>query len=250
MGNKKGGTFMANNILIYKVLDINNRKNYRRIENEIRKLSNIETLHIDKEKDLIYVSFTDEDKNNIENLKKCLTRIEKNIKLEKQETKEKYRKVLYLKGLDCGHCAMKIETIAKKSMQHDQLLVDFATTRFIIETSDKDLVDNIIERVEEVAHKIDPKIVVLDSQKDKKERVDDTFKVDKKKVAILAIGVAVFLIGLLVRYVLTRLTEGYADAVLNNIANGLFIVTYILFLVIVSIGAVAFPLLYFTNFIF
>ena len=44
---------MAHNILIYKVIDMNSRKNYRRIENDIKKLSNIETFHLDKEKDLI-----------------------------------------------------------------------------------------------------------------------------------------------------------------------------------------------------
>lgn len=219
---------MSHNILIYKILNMNNRKNYRRIENEINKIDNIETFHIDKEKDLIYVSFTNDDKANLDNLTKCITKYERNVKLEKQENKEKYRKVLYLKGLDCGHCAMKIETIAKKSMQHDQLLVDFATTRFIIETSDKDLVDNIIERVEEVAHKIDPKIIVLDSQKDKKERVAESYKVDKKKVAILAIGVAIFLIGLMVRYILPGMAEGHIDGVLHNVANAMFIVTYVL----------------------
>lgn len=219
---------MAHNILIYKVIDMNSKKNYRRIENDIKKLNNIETFHLDKEKDLIYVSFTNDDKTNIDVIKKCFVKYEKNIKLEKQESKEKYRKVLYLKGLDCGHCAMKIETIAKKSMQHDQLLVDFATTRFIIETSDKDLVDHIIERVEECAHKVDPKIVVLDSQKDKKERVEDTFKLNKKKVVLLILGVAIFLIGLMVRYILTGITEDHVDGILHNIANGMFIVTYIL----------------------
>ena len=52
-----------------------------------------------------------------------------------------YRKVLYLKGLDCGNCASRIENIAKKELNHEKIVVDFATTRFIIETTDKDFID-------------------------------------------------------------------------------------------------------------
>ena len=56
-------------------------------------------------------------------------------------SKELYRKVLYLNGLDCGHCAAKIESLAKKSLNYEKLLVDFASFRFIIE-SDVELEEN------------------------------------------------------------------------------------------------------------
>ena len=64
------------------------------------------------------------------------------------EEKEVFRKVVYLKGLDCAHCAARIESIAKRQFDHEQLIVDFATTRFIIETTDKELADDIVEAVE------------------------------------------------------------------------------------------------------
>ena len=67
-------------------------------------------------------------------IQKALQRYEKTAGIEEFEVKESVRKVLILKGIDCGHCATRIENLARKTFSHEKLVVDFATERFIIKT--------------------------------------------------------------------------------------------------------------------
>ena len=55
-----------------------------------------------------------------------------NIDIVETEVQETYRKIVYLENLDCANCAGKVERIAKKTFNHESIIVDFATTRFII----------------------------------------------------------------------------------------------------------------------
>ena len=85
---------------------------------------------------------------------------EKQAKMVSIDNVEVYRKVLYLNGLDCAYCGTRVENLAKKEFNHQRIVVDYPTYRFIIETTDKALVDNLEQRVTEIAHKVDDRIVV------------------------------------------------------------------------------------------
>src|SRR5690554_6931670 len=70
------------------------------------------------------------------------------------------RRVLYLHGMDCPNCAAKIERISKRTFDYEQIIVDFATERFIIETTDKELIDNLIPMLQKITMKVDTAIKV------------------------------------------------------------------------------------------
>lgn len=107
-----------------------------------------------------------------------------NIVVEEKEITPTYRKVLLLEHLDCANCAAKIERISKRTFDHELIAVDFASTRFIIETSDKDLIDNLQERVQAIAESVDADIKVREFTKDK-PLFERGIKIDKGRKPIL-----------------------------------------------------------------
>ena len=130
---------MSSSIKKYTIENIRNRNVYRRITNDLSKIDFIESVSIDKEKNMLFIEPKQGIDYSFDTVLQVFKNYEKKTNLVEQIQKETYRKVLYLKGLDCGNCAMKIEGLAKRSMNHEQILVDFATTRFIIETADREI---------------------------------------------------------------------------------------------------------------
>lgn len=148
--------------------------------------------------------------NNVQKqILKIIQRYEKNASFDIVVNKEVYRRVLYLKGLDCAHCASRIETIAKKQFNHEQIVVDFATGRFIIETTDEELVDDIEAEVTNVAHRVDPRIIVQDATMVKKEykNEEEKKKVDVLFIVLFSIGVVALITAIALQW----------DAVLEHI---------------------------------
>ncbi len=136
----------------------------------------------------------DEDKTKVEDIVKYYI---PNVELVEKEALEIYRKIVYLENLDCANCAGKVERIAKRTLNHERIVVDFATTRFIIETTDKQLIDNIetelLRITKQVDANINPKI-----QKTENKVVE---KVEHKinKVFVI-IGSIVFAASLILHY--------------------------------------------------
>ena len=148
--------------------------NYKRILNGIKKIKGIKSATINKEKNTlrIEVSVDQNERKAQARLEKVKTQItnailtyEKKATIEEIIAKEVYRRVLYLNGLDCAHCATKIETIAKRELDYEKLLVDYTSFRFIIESSNKEQMNNIIDLVTKIAHKVDERIEVTEKVK-------------------------------------------------------------------------------------
>ena len=57
-----------------------------------------------------------------------------NIEITEKDAEEVYRKIVYLENLDCANCAAKVERLSKRTFNHERIIVDFATTRFIKRT--------------------------------------------------------------------------------------------------------------------
>lgn len=181
--------------------------NYKRIINKIRKIKEIKSASIDKEQDILRVQIILKaneraSSKRIEKIEEGITKsileYEKKATIEEIVYKEMYRKVLYLNGLDCAHCAAKIEDLAKKSLNYEKLLVDYTSFRFIIESSDKEQMDNIINLVSNIAHKVDDRIVV--TEKEKIEKEDHTPESNQKKlfrIAMILLGITTGVIGML-----------------------------------------------------
>ena len=130
---------MANITKNYNIYKVSNKNNYRRITQEIKKIEGVVTLNIDKNQDLLFIEYNPV-VDIYDDILKAINKYEKNAYLEEIENIEVFRKVLKLKGIDCAQCALKIEMLAKKNFSHKQIIVDFSTERFIIETTDIDLI--------------------------------------------------------------------------------------------------------------
>ena len=178
---------MANITKNYNIYKVSNKNNYRRITQEIKKIEGVVTLNIDKNQDVLFVEYNPV-VDIYDDILKAINKYEKNAYLEEIENIEVFRKVLKLKGIDCAQCALKIEMLAKKNFSYKQIIVDFSTERFIIETTDINLIKNIVDEVSKIAHKVDPRIVVMDVATRQRMEAEERFSVDKKDIVIFGIG--------------------------------------------------------------
>ena len=176
--------------ITYQVLKLKNKNNYRRILGDVRKIPGVENVSLNKERNIIHIEY-----NNIDDLKErvlsCFNYYEKQVDLEEVIQTEVYRKVLKLKGLDCGHCASRIESLAQKTFDHEKIVVDFSTERFILETKDQNLFNNAIKEVSQIARRIDPNIEVMDLQSSHRAQSIETKAFDKKQLIFFIIGLVI-----------------------------------------------------------
>lgn len=115
-----------------------------------------------------------------------------------------FRRVLILDGLDCANCAAKIERIAKRTLDHEFIVVDFATSRFIIESSNEELMNDIIQKVQAIASSVDASIRVT-TKTEKNQRDNDLLnRISTKEKVFFAVGVGLFIFGLIAKYILNR----------------------------------------------
>lgn len=177
---------MANVSKSYNILKVVNKNNYRRIIAEIKKIEGVISVNIDKNQNILFVEHSPIVEYS--DLVRAFHKYEKAVTLEEIENIEVYRKVLKLKGIDCAQCALKIEMLAKKNFAHKQIIVDFSTERFIIETTDSTLVQNIVDEVSKIAHKVDPRIVVMDVATRQRAEAEERFVINKKDILIFTLG--------------------------------------------------------------
>jgi len=219
-------------------------KNYNLISNEI----NIQELLIEKgyeiyvnkeEKTLTLIQEDSLFDETMQKIRNELAQLDERIDLEDQEDSQGvYRKVLLLNNLDCPSCAAKVEELVKKKLNCASVIVDFATSRMILETIDKNLFLNIVHEVQQVASIVDRNIVVTDKNTNNKDSNINKRDQEINKIYFI-IGISIY--GLLVIlhyfvfYFCFKDTIGYD---LENINNnpiylslpliGLSIVSYIL----------------------
>lgn len=236
----------------YKITKVNN-KNIRRIIHNINKIKAIDTATIDKEKDILRIEykFSDKEKNVETKIKeveekiiKAFSKYEKKFSLEQIVNKKVYRDVLYLNGLDCAHCATRIENIAKKTLNYEKILVDYTSFRFIIESSDKEQMDNIVELVTDISHKVDDRIIV--TKKEDKEtalKKENKFRLTFRRITIL-LGALVFIVGMLFliefKLVDWKIIFNHDDAITKDMNS--YHITHII-LMIISYFLIGYPII-------
>jgi Zn2+/Cd2+-exporting ATPase len=129
------------------------------------------------------------------------------IVVEEVELKNQ-RRVLILDNLDCANCAAKIERIAKRTFDHEMISVDFAATRFIIETSDQDLLANLTDEVQQICDMVDDDIHVT-TVKTQKRLETESIKIDPTKKRNFIIGFCLFAVGFIVKTFLNQIEFQY-----------------------------------------
>ena len=137
----------------------------------------------------------EEDKKNVLDIVKYYI---PNIEIIEKEAEEVYRKIVYLENLDCANCAAKVERLSKRTFNHERIIVDFATTRFIIETTDKNLVENIEEELTKITRQVDANIKPTVKKAEKKINKEPEKQINK---FLVIIGGIIFTISLILHYI-------------------------------------------------
>lgn len=143
-----------------------------------------------------------------------------NIELNETEAFDVYRKIVYLENLDCANCAAKVERISKRTLDHESIIVDFATTRMIIETTSKELIDNLVEEVTKITKQVDINIQPKLQMSNNAENINQKESTEKKvnKIMII-IGSIIFAISLILHYFVFRHTCDEGGFNPNNLSN-------------------------------
>lgn len=69
------------------------------------------------------------------------------------------KRAFKLDGLDCAHCASKIETQVAALTGVTSVTVNFMTTKMVIEGDDASF-DSIVEQAQKIVKKLEPDVVV------------------------------------------------------------------------------------------
>lgn len=175
--------------------------------NDIRKIEialarKYKNIKINKDTSILTI---EDDVDDIE-VRNIIEGINDSIDIVTKEANDPRREALILKNLDCANCAGKIERMAKRAFDHEMIVVDFATEKFIIESCDYHLLENLKEEVKKICDAVDDQIEVMTLEEFKKNNQNQATKidiVDKKKFFI---GLGLFIIGFIAKTILHILT--------------------------------------------
>jgi len=67
------------------------------------------------------------------------------------------KKVFRLEGLDCAHCAAKIEERVSKLEGVKSVVINFMTTKMTLESIDENI-GEVVEKVKELINEIEPDV--------------------------------------------------------------------------------------------
>ena len=161
--------------------------------------------------------------NKVEDLIKSVTNVVTNIE-SKVKVREKIndkilKKEILLEGLCCGNCAAKIERESNNIDGVTSAIVDFISTKLIMEIEDSSKQSDIIDEVKDIVKRIEPdvNVVVIDSKdsqsKSKNEEVEE--ENNKEEIIRLIIGALIFGIATVMKFS-------------NSIELVLYLISYVL----------------------
>ena len=70
------------------------------------------------------------------------------------------KKVFRLEGLDCAHCAAKIEEKVSKLEGVKSVVINFMTTKMTLESVDENIAD-IVEKVKKLINEVEPDVNMI-----------------------------------------------------------------------------------------
>ena len=70
------------------------------------------------------------------------------------------KKVFKLEGLNCAHCAAKIEEKVSKLEGVKSVVINFMTTKMTLESLDESIVD-IVEKVKKLINEVEPDVNIV-----------------------------------------------------------------------------------------
>ncbi|GAA0730181.1 heavy metal translocating P-type ATPase [Clostridium malenominatum] len=127
--------------------------------------------------------------------------IEGHVNVKEKQFNKILKKELLLEGLCCGNCAAKIERESNNIDGVKSAVVDFVSTKLIIEMDNLSKKNHIVEKVKEIVARIEPDVKVIEMENEKKtskhENHDhghdhDHGEGNKGEIMRFAVGAALF----------------------------------------------------------
>lgn len=138
---------------------------------------------------------------------KIIKDIEPHIIISEKSEEKFIKKELFLDGLSCGHCASKIDTEIKKIENIKSSHVDFPTSKLYFEIKSKNEVDTVITKIKDIIKKIEPHVIVTDTDDNKKMDThshehghDHSHEEEHKNFIKLGTGLAIFIIAMIFKF--------------------------------------------------
>ena len=70
------------------------------------------------------------------------------------------KKVFKLEGLNCAHCAAKIEEKVSKLESVKSVVINFMTTKMTLESVDENIAD-VVEKVKKLINEVEPDVNMI-----------------------------------------------------------------------------------------
>lgn len=128
--------------------------------------------------------------NIIEDAKRIIKSVDEKILIVEKKVKNVYRYIYYLENLDCANCASKIERICSRNIDCEQVIIDFATLKIVIESTKNYEEDELQLLIQECAEMVDPRI---DTKKTLNKKKIQDYRISKKEKLLFVIGIGIFL---------------------------------------------------------
>ncbi len=138
-----------------------------KIEAEIKKIEGVDKATVNFATQILTVALNSmKDMDKIESqIKVIVNKIEPDVVVKEKAPNKRKKKILTLKGLSCSSCAAKIENKVNDIKGVDKAFIDFASSKLIIEVSDRTILDSIVDEVTTIVKKLEPDVDVLEEKK-------------------------------------------------------------------------------------
>lgn len=179
-----------------------------KIEHEVNELNGVKasmnfmnkTLTLETESETDYESA-------LKQVKGIVHKHEPDVAVKEKSVNKGAKKVLILEGLGCTNCAAKIESQSKSLEGVNNATVDFFSKKMTIEAADKKEFNRIIGEVTTIVKRIEPDVKIVFDENTSKAKTkgndndEDKDKYNnKKEIAKLVIGGAIFAVGMIFNF--------------------------------------------------
>ncbi|OAA93743.1 heavy metal translocating P-type ATPase [Clostridium coskatii] len=119
-----------------------------------------------------------------------------------RKLKNKYiKKEFILQGLDCAHCAAKIENKINEIPEIKNASVDFLSKKLKFELYDEKKFNNTVENIKSIVKRLEPDVKVIYEGNEKSRKVEEPKEKSKKIGDIISIvGILIYITGIIFKF--------------------------------------------------
>lgn len=136
-----------------------------------------------------------------------IQKIESHVKIKEKQSEKVLKKEILLEGLCCGNCAAKIERESNNIDGVKLAVVDFISTKLILEIDNLSKQNDIIERVKEIVKRIEPDVKVIELENKSKTSENKAHdhghehgESNKREIIRLVVGATIFGIATAIKF--------------------------------------------------